>query len=189
MSSLSGGGPTPATRIRELMTTVVILPERTAVAGEPVGVRIRIISYAERNEIYGGIPSFRMTTEELLTYLQALDGPGVAEYQRMSDEADANLLRRAVIVPRIATDEAGDPETTIPIEAVWPDRVVLIREILMFSGLMPRPPAPAAPGPERTSAPAQEIPEEAFRAPVEAPARDGGLLAPPGVGAPHESAS
>jgi hypothetical protein len=189
MSSLNGGGPTPAKRIRELMTTVVILPERTAVADETVGVRIRIISVAERNEIYGGIPTFRMISDELLEYLRALDGRGMAEYQRMSDEADASLLRRAVIVPAIAPDEGGDLETTIPIEAVWPDRVVLIREILMFSGLMPRPPAPPAPGPERTSAAAEEIPEEAFRAPVEAPARDGGLLAPPGVGAPHESAS
>jgi hypothetical protein len=187
--TMNGNAPTPARRIRELMTKSVILPERTAVAGEQVAVRIRIISRKERNAIYGDIPTFSMTAKEILAYLKGLDGSGAGEYQRMSDEADARLVRLAVVAPAIAPDEGGDPDTTIPIEAIWPDRQLVIREILMFSGLLNRPSEPPAPGPEHAAAASEEIPEEAFRAPVDVPPGDGGVLAPPGVGAAGEKAS
>lgn len=178
---------TPSARIRETMTRPVVLPERSLLAGDPVAVRIRILTRRERNEIYGGMPTFRMGLEEMLEYLKALDGAARAEYQQRSDEADEQLLRLAVVEPRIAADDAGDPETTIPVAALWPDRGVLIRDILSFSGFLAAPPAPPEIPPAPSPA-ASEVAEGGFRAPAGAAPGDGGVVAAPGVGAPGEGA-
>lgn len=190
MSGNNARGGTPTARILETLTRAVVLPGRSEVGGEPISVRIRVISRRERNAIYGELPTFRMNVDEMLEYLKALDGSARAEYQERADIADEKLLVAAIVSPKVVLEDQAQPEGALPIAAVWPDRVFLITEILRFSGFLGTPPAPeeAAPSPP-PPATEEELPGDAFRAPaVGAPPGHGGVVADPSVAPPGQTA-
>lgn len=184
MSTVNGNAPTPAKRIRELMTTNVVLPILSKQAGDPVAIRVRMLSRQERQEIMDPLPTSRMTLEELQQYLTQLNGQQRAEYQRQADDADEKLILASVVAPTVTVQEGGDPETTIPMSALWPDRVTLIMEILRFSGFLALPWEPAmaaatvqpAPGAEGEAASAGPFRAEAPAGPMGDPPGSGGTL-------------
>lgn len=196
MRTVNGNAPTPAKRIRELMTTNVILPLLSKQAGEPVAVRVRMLSRQERQEIMEPLPTSRMTMEELQQFIAQLNGQQRADYQRQADEADEQLILVAVIAPKVASGADGDPETTIPMAAVWPDRVTLILEILRFSGFLALPWEPATalaeiqpePSAGKEAGSAEPFRADAATGPLGDPSGGGGAL--PAAGAvPAEGAA
>lgn len=188
MTENNARGVTPSDRLLQAMTKTVVLPERSKVLGEQVCIRIRVISRRERNEIYGGLPTFKMTIEEMLEYVKGMGGPARADYQDQADAADEKLLVRAIVSPRIVVEEAAPSDGALPITVVWPDRGFLVTEILRFSGFLATPPEAAEALPASPAAPKEELSGDGFRPPAGTHPGDGGALAPPAVGAAGEVA-
>jgi hypothetical protein len=115
-----------------------------------------------------------MGREEALAYFEAMEPAAKSEYLRKAELADERIIAVAVLSPTVVQQWDGS-DRAVPAALLRQDRVFLVRAIVDFSRLLPEPPLTVPqPGPA-------EVPAEAFRAGVDAPA---GVL--PVAGAPAE---
>lgn len=174
----NGHGPTPAERIRALTMELVELPKLSAKAGEPVRVLIRTVdATAEYLPLIRDLPTMAMEPEDRQAYILGLDEAGREALHRRHFEADKALIALAVLAPRVTEQDSGEPGT-VPMHALLPDRIVLVRKILELSQLLATPsPPPQTPGPAEVPG----VTEEAFRSGLDAPPGDGGAVEPAAV--------
>lgn len=171
----NSGGPTPAEKIRKLMSTDVELPELSKRANEPVRVSIRVISNDELFEAMEGIPIPALVEQYREKFLEGLSPEEVANITKLSIEADKKIIMKSVFSPRVLPDETEElPPNAIAISALMKDRFFLVRTILDFSGLQSEPPrVPPAPASEGA-----EVPEGSFRGAAGDPDRHGEPVEP-----------